>query len=62
MQSSINVKYDKLQFVLAQVKLETENLALKKEEIDKFLILEEEMGARHTKFAQISTKEDEGYR
>jgi len=46
MQSNINVKYDKLQFVLGQVKLETETLALKKEEIDKFLILEEEMGAR----------------
>ena len=55
MQSSIDVKYDKLQFVLAQVKLETETLALKTEEIDKFLILEEEMGARLREFAWIST-------
>ena len=55
MQSSIDVKYDKLQFVLAQVKLETETLALKTEEIDKFLILEEEMGSRLWEFAWIST-------
>jgi len=62
MQSSINVKYDKLQSVLAQVKLETETLALKKGEIDNFLTQEEEMGARLRKCARISTEEAEGYR
>nr|ACU16293.1 unknown [Glycine max] len=62
MQSSIDVKYDKLQSVLAQVKLETETLVLKKEEIDNFLIREEEMGARLREFVRISTEEAEGYR
>ncbi|KAG5034578.1 hypothetical protein JHK87_009488 [Glycine soja] len=62
MQSSIDVKYDKLQFVLARVQLETETLALKKEQINKFLILEEKMGARLREFARISTEEAEGYR
>ncbi|TKY53832.1 hypothetical protein E2542_SST18238 [Spatholobus suberectus] len=62
MQSSIDVKYDKLQSVLAQVKLETETLALKKEEIDNFLIQEEEMGARLREIARISMEEAEGYR
>ncbi|KAK7366455.1 hypothetical protein VNO80_08445 [Phaseolus coccineus] len=62
MQSSINVKYDKLQSDLAQVKLETETLALKKGEIDNLLTQEEEMGTILRKFARISTEEAEGYR
>ncbi|KAL9276146.1 hypothetical protein ACSQ67_026318 [Phaseolus vulgaris] len=62
MQSSINVKYDKLQSVLEQVKLETETLALKKGEIDNLLTQEEEMGGILRKFARISTEEAEGYR
>ncbi|KAK7308224.1 hypothetical protein VNO77_41825 [Canavalia gladiata] len=60
-QSGIDVKYDKLQFVLAQTKAETETLALKKEEIDNFLIQEEEMEARLREFARISKEEAEGY-
>ncbi|XP_027360758.1 cingulin [Abrus precatorius] len=60
-QSSIDVKYDKLQSVLARVKLETETLAHKKEEIDNFLIQEEEMGGRLKEFARISKEEAEGY-
>ena len=44
------------------MKLKIETLALKKEEIDKFLILKEEMGARLRKFARISTEKVEGYR
>ncbi|KAK7405818.1 hypothetical protein VNO78_07428 [Psophocarpus tetragonolobus] len=62
LQSDIDLKYDKLQSVLAQVKLETETLALKKEEIDNLLIQEEEMGARLREFARISKEEAEGYR
>ncbi|CAJ1924173.1 unnamed protein product [Sphenostylis stenocarpa] len=62
MQSGIDVKYNKLQSVLAQVKLETETLALKKGDIDNFLTQEEEMGARLREFARISTEEAEGYR
>nr|KYP37087.1 hypothetical protein KK1_041749 [Cajanus cajan] len=62
MQSSIDAKYGKLQSVLAQVKLGTETLSLKKEEIDNFLIKEEEMRARLEEFARISTEEAEGYR
>ncbi|KAL2349574.1 hypothetical protein Fmac_003574 [Flemingia macrophylla] len=61
MQSGIDAKYGKLQSVLAQVKLDTETLALKKEEIDNFLIKEEEMGARLREFARIATKEAEEY-
>lgn len=62
MQSSIDAKYDKLQSALAQVNSETETLALKKQEIDNFLVEEEEMGARLREFARISTEEAEGYR
>lgn len=62
MQSSIDAKYDKLQSALAQVNSETETLALKKQEIDNFLVKEEEMGARLREFARISTEEAEGYR
>lgn len=61
-QSSIDVKYDKLQSVLAQVKLDTETLAPKKDKIDKFLIWEEERGAKLRKFARISEEEAKGYR
>ncbi|KAJ1388381.1 hypothetical protein SESBI_39208 [Sesbania bispinosa] len=60
-QSNINVKYDKLQSVLAQVKLETETLTLKKEEIDNFLIQDEEMGAKLREFARISEEQAKGY-
>ncbi|XP_061354430.1 uncharacterized protein LOC133299044 [Gastrolobium bilobum] len=59
--SSIDVMYDKLQSVLAQVKLESETLALKKEEIDNFLIQEEEMGAKRREIVRISEEEAKGY-
>ncbi|KAK7253205.1 hypothetical protein RIF29_37735 [Crotalaria pallida] len=61
-QSNIDEKYDKLQSTIAQVKLETENLALKKEEIDNFLIQEEDKGAKLREFARISEEEAKGYR
>ncbi|CAI8587205.1 unnamed protein product [Vicia faba] len=60
-QSTIDVKYDKLQSVLAQVKLETETLSLKKDEIDNFLVQEEGMGAKLREFARVSEEEAKGY-
>ena len=61
-QSSIDVKYDKLQSVLAQVKLDTETLAVKKDEIDNLLNQEEAMGAKLQEFASISGEEAKEYR
>lgn len=61
-QSNVNVKYDELQSLLAQVRLEIETLALKKEEIDNFLTKEEEMGAKLREIARISEEEGKGYR
>ncbi|KAK2425555.1 hypothetical protein QL285_024327 [Trifolium repens] len=60
-QSTIDVKYDKLQSVLAQVKLETETLSQKKDEIDNFLVQEERMGAKLKEFARVSDEEAKGY-
>ncbi|KAI5423607.1 uncharacterized protein LOC127076887 [Lathyrus oleraceus] len=60
-QSTIDVKYDELQSVLAQVKLETETLSLKKDEIDNFLVQEEGMGAKLREFARVSEEEAKGY-
>ncbi|GAU29538.1 hypothetical protein TSUD_115600 [Trifolium subterraneum] len=60
-QSTIDVKYDKLQSVLAQVKLETETLSQKKDEIDNFLVQEEGMGAKLKEFARVSEEEAKGY-
>lgn len=60
-QSNVNVKYDELQSLLAQVRLEIETLALKKEEIDNFLTKEEEMGAKLREIARISEEEGKGY-
>lgn len=61
-QSTIEVKYGKLQSVLAQVKLETETLSLKKDKIDNLLVQEERMGAKLREFARVSEKEAKGYR
>ncbi|XP_058778567.1 synaptonemal complex protein ZIP1-like [Vicia villosa] len=60
-QSTIDVKNDELQSVLAQVKLETETLSLKKDEIDNFLVREEGMGAKLREFARLSEEEAKGY-
>lgn len=61
-QSTIEVKYGKLQSVLAQVKLETETLSLKKDKIDNLLVQEERMGAKLREFARVSEEEAKGYR
>ncbi|XP_054819911.1 uncharacterized protein LOC129318926 [Prosopis cineraria] len=61
-QSSIDVKYDNLQSVLAQVSLETETLSRKKQEIDDFLSQGEGMGAKLMELARISEEEAKGYR
>ncbi|XP_004511277.1 uncharacterized protein [Cicer arietinum] len=61
-QSTIDLKYDKLQSALAQVKLENETLSLKKDEIDNSLIREEGMEAKLREFARISEVEANGYK
>ncbi|XP_028784644.1 envoplakin-like [Neltuma alba] len=61
-QSSIDVKYDNLQSVLAQVSSETETLSLKKQQIDEFLSQEEGTGAKLMELAKTSEEEAKGYR
>ncbi|KAK4275025.1 hypothetical protein QN277_018168 [Acacia crassicarpa] len=61
-QSSIDVKYDNLQSLLAQVSSETETLSLKKQQIDDFLSREEGTGAKLMELARTSEEEAKGYR
>ncbi|KAI4299722.1 hypothetical protein L6164_033153 [Bauhinia variegata] len=60
-QSSIDLKYDNMQSVLSQVNLESKTLSLEKEEIDNFLIQEEETAAKLKELSRISEEEAKGY-
>ncbi|KAF7817710.1 rho-associated protein kinase 1 [Senna tora] len=60
-QSSIDVKYDNLHSVLAQVNIEMETLFLRKKKIDDFLNQEEEKGAKLMELARSSEKEAKGF-
>lgn len=60
-QSGIDVKYDNLQSLLAQVSLETETLSLKKQQIDDFLSQEESIGSKLRELARTSEEEAKGY-
>lgn len=60
-QSSIDVKYDNLQSILAQVNLEIETLSLEKQKIDNLLDQQERMGEKLIELARNSEEEAKGH-